>query len=476
MDPQKDEGGRMKEDIHLPSAGDPDTPQRPIRDYLEAIEQAAPEDKAAKEKELIQAMGPTGKGFTALIEQIKEVSRAFNKIQPFMDTIFEAYPRDEWFMIQPLTAITIPIGAYMQSNGLEDGTDIEAHKEAFLEFFGEYIAALEQAYKEDGPAFDLEAAQRELLEGLRKEGLIDNLIDFPQQDIIRTIYPLTFISPIDKVTKLAFAGELTEQLQPLAMESRKSKRPVTTFASINFNAPQIQGLKGLNYNDYIVYCAICTLYSRGGNEYITYQMIYQVMTGNKGAYLNPKQEADIKESVTKFMYGGIHIDATEEVKRHNISGSFLYETNMLHAERGRYNLNGTITECIHIIRPPVLLEYSSNKNQIYSIPIKALAIPVNNSSDILALKQYLINRVSAMKGTDPQRDIAYTSIYSAVWGKEASSTKTPKSGYIRVKKSRLRENIMKILEYWTTEKGGALIKGFKEYGPEKNRSGVTISL
>lgn len=465
MVPQKDEGhSRMNEDIHLPSKGDPDKPQRTLREYME--------DSNEQSLKFLWTKFYQPQTANDILEQIKRAAKDIERIKPFMDLIFLSYPEDVWFMVQPLQVITFPIQAYMRSNGLEDGADIEAHKAPFLEFFGEYIEALERAYREDGPAFDLEAAQRELLEGIQGEGMID----FLQQDIIRTIYPLTYIAPIDKVTKQAFAGKLTDQLQPIAMESRKSKRPVTTYASIDFNAPQIQGLKGLNYNDYIVYCAICTLYSRGGNEYITYQMIYQVMTGNKGAYLNPKQEADIKESVTKFMYGGIHIDATEEVKRHNISGSFLYETNMLHAERGRYNLNGTITECIHIIRPPVLLEYSSNKNQIYSIPIKALAIPVNNSSDILALKQYLINRVSAMKGTDPQRDIAYTSIYSAVWGKEASSTKTPKSGYIRVKKSRLRENIMKILEYWTTEKGGALIKGFEEYGPEKNRSGVTISL
>lgn len=453
----------MNEDIHLPSKGDPDKQQRTLREYME--------DSNEQALKFLWTKFYQPQTANDILEQIKRAAKDIERIKPFMDLIFLSYPEDVWFMVQPLQVITFPIQAYMRGNSLEDGADIEAHKAPFLEFFREYIEALELAYREDGPAFDLEAKQRELLEGIQGEGMID----FLQQDIIRTAYPLTAIAPIDKVTKLAFAGGLTEQLQPLAMENRKSKRPVTTFASINFSAPQLQGLKGLTYYDRSVYNAICTLYARGGNEYITYQMIYQVMTGNEDAYLNPKQAADIKESVTKFMYGGIHIDATEEVKRHSIGGSFIYDTNLLHAERGRYNLNGTITECIHIIKPPVLLEYAGSKNQIFPIPIMALATPINNSSDISALKAYLLDRIASMRGTDSQRDIAYTSIYSAVWGKESSSKGT-QSGYSRVKKIRLRENTAKVLEHWKTEKGGALIKGYEEYKRGKTVAGVKISL
>lgn len=470
MDPQKDEGhSRMSEDIHLPSNGDSDKPQRTLREYMEALSQELA--VTLMRFKMVNPAEDTDNTIKELSEKLSNYAKTINKIQPFMDLIFEAYPKEAWFMIQPLQVITFPVQAYMRGNSLEDGAGIEAHKAPFLEFFGEYIEALERAYREDGPAFDLEAKQRELLEAMKGEGIID----FLQQDLIRTSYPLTAIAPIDKVTKLAFAGGLTDQVQPLAMESRKSKRPVTTFASINFSAPQLQGLKGLSYYDRSVYNAICTLYARGGNEYITYQMIYQVMTGNEDAYLNPKQAADIKESVTKFMYGGIHIDATEEVKKHNIGGSFIYDTNLLHAERGRYNLNGTITECIHIIKPPVLLEYAGSKNQIFPIPIMALATPINNSSDISALKAFLLDRIASMRGTDPQRDIAYTSIYSAVWGKEASS-KGAQSAYSRIKKIRLRENTAKVLEYWTTDKGGALIKGYEEYKRGKNIAGVKISL
>lgn len=410
-------------------------------------------------------------------EKMLEAGLSFERKRALLQALWEAHPDDPTIDALPAALVTLTVTLYLRNNGLEEvkQEDIEAHRAPYLQFFRAYMDEWKAIGGETRK--DQEEVIRELGQILRDKGLIKSLIPAAErlEDIIRTNYPLIAISPIDKVTKLAFAGELTEQMQPLAMENRKSKRPVTTFASINFSAPQLQGLKGLTYYDRSVYSAICTLYARGGNEYITYQMIYQAMTGNEDAYLNPKQAADIKESVTKFMYGGIHIDATEEVKKHNIGGSFIYDTNLLHAERGRYNLNGTITECIHIIKPPVLLEYAGSKNQIFPIPIKALATPINNSSDISALKAYLLDRIASMRGTDSQRDIAYTSIYNAVWGKEASS-KGAQSAYSRVKKIRLRENTAKVLEHWTTEKGGALIKGYEEYKRGKNIAGVKISL
>lgn len=411
-------------------------------------------------------------------ENMLQAGLNFEKKRALLQALWEAHPDDPFIDALPASLVSLTVTLYLREIGLEEvkQESIETHRAPYLQLFRAFIDEWKAIGGETRK--NQEEVISELGRILKDKGLLKST--FPTsdrlKDIIRTIYPLTFIAPIDKVTKRAFAGELTEQLQPLKMESRKSKRPVTTFASINFSAPQLQGLKGLTYYDRSVYNAICTLYARGGNKYITKQMIYQVMTGNEEAYLNPKQAADIDSSITKFMYGGIYIDATEEVKKHNIGGSFSYDTNLLHAERGRYNLNGTIAECIHILKPPVLLEYSSSKDQIANIPIMALATPVNNNSDMLALKAYLLDRVSGMRGTDPQRDISYNSIYSAVWGKEASRTKGPQSGYSRVKKSRLREATMKMLEHWTTEKSGNLIKGFEEYKRGKIIAGIKISL
>lgn len=455
-----------------------DKPQKPLRAYLDAIEQAAPEDKAALTDELLKAVDPTGQSIKALTEQIRQAAETMKRIQPFIDAIFEARPDDEaWYMHQPLGVIIYPIGAYMQDHGLQDGADIESHKAGFLAFFRAYIDEMEAAYRKE-PGIETEAAQEMTLVKMAAAGLLE---EYKTPDITRTIYPLTLIAPIDKVSKLAFAGTLTDQLQSLAMESRGSRRQVTTLASINFSAPQLQGLKGLTHYDEAVYTAICSLYDIG-NEYMTPQMIFQAMRGNNEARISPEQAALIRESITKFMYGGAYIDATQEAERHKIKGSLIYDSNILHAERVTHNLNGTITECIHVLKTPVLFEYARSKGQIGRAPIAALASPVNKNEETFALQAYLLQRVFAMRGTDQQRDIAYSSIYSAVMGDEADNTKGPESGYSRVKKSRIRKNIFAILQHWTTggtaKDGGSLIKGFTEYthGEKKIAQGVRISL
>ena len=454
----------------------PKHPHRSIMEYMDAIEQAAPADKAARTDELIRAIDPTGQSIKQLAEEINRTAKIMQKVQPFLDAIFEAYPVESWFMYQSIGAILSPIGAFMQDRGLHDGADMDAHKADFLAFFQVYISETETAYNED-PNLDLEALQDKIFKNMVAGGLLK---EYKATEITRTVYPLTLAAPIDKMSKFAFAGLLTEKLQPLAMEGRKSKREVTTLASVNFSAPQLQGVKGLTHYDEAVYNAICSLYT-SGNEYMTVQMIYQAMRGDNEARISPAQAAGIRGSVTKFMYGGAYIDATEEAARYKIKGSAIYDSNFINAERVTHNLNGTITECIHLLKTPVLLEYASSKNQIGRAPIKALATPVDKTEETFALQAYLLERIFAMRGTDPQRDIAYNSIYNAVWDKEAASKET-QSGYIRVKKSRLKKKVFSILDHWTTEgtakDGGRLIQSFEEYkhGVKKTAQGIRISL
>lgn len=299
-------------------------------------------------------------------------------------------------------------------------------------------------------------------------------------ELTRTVYPTMAISLIDKASKIAFAGKLTEQLQPLAMERRKGLKKIDTLVNINFSAPELQGLKGLNLTHYekSVMEAIISLYI-AGNEYMTLQMIYQAMRGDGAARLSPTQAKELSDCITKFMYGGIRIDATQEAKAYKLPGSVIYDTNLLHIERVMHNLNGTITECIHIIKTPVLYEYASSKGQIGRVPMAAIATPLDKNKETFALQSYLLERILGMRGGDKQRDIAYSSIYSATWGKEASA-KEPQSGYTRVKKSRLRKKAFDILTHWTmkgtVKDGGALIKGYEEYPQEKTARGITIIL
>ena len=311
----------------------------------------------------------------------------------------------------------------------------------------------------------------------------DRTVKVPQE-IIRTAYPRRLVSPIDKVSKKLFAGELTAELQPLAMEKRKSRKQITTLASINFSAPQLAGLPSMGFYKRAVYNAICSLYVAGGNEYITPQMVYQVMTGKEDAYLNPKQAERISTCFKEFMITMLNIDATQEAKAQDkqFKGSLTYYTNLLQAEGAKRNLNGTITECIRLLKTPILYEYADTKDQIARAPIKALSTPVNKNEDTITLQTYLLDRIFSMRGNDPVRDIAYNTVYGIVWGKGwdkipasmAPQDRKKAQANRNTQKRRLRGYMDTMLQYWATKEGGNLIKGHSEYIRGKTPQGVTI--
>jgi hypothetical protein len=267
--------------------------------------------------------------------------------------------------------------------------------------------------------------------------------------IISTKYPINFVAPTDKVSNLAFCGELnSEQVQQLAMERRGSKKQITTIASINFDdlngSVQIRGRKELTAYDREVHDAIITLFVDGTNEYITPQMIYQVMTGNNEAKLNPKQAEAISDSITKCMYSRVTIDASEEAKAYGFE-KFKYDGNLISGERVTATLNGNVLECLHILRTPVLYELASLKNQIGRFDIKLLNSPINKTEEIITLQGYLYRRILSMRGGNLSKTIVYETVYNQIDVSAASD------GALRKKKSKVRDQIKTILDYWKQE-------------------------
>lgn len=273
---------------------------------------------------------------------------------------------------------------------------------------------------------------------------------------INTKYPENYLTPTDKVSNLAFSNKLTGSLEELAMERRGSKKQITTIASIDLDklddAVQIRAKKELTAYDREVHDAIVTLFVDGGNEFITPQMIYQVMTGNPNAYLNPRQAKAISDSITKFMYSRVIIDASQEAKSYGF-GSFKYDGNLISGERVTAVLNGNVLECLHILRPPILYEYANKKNQIGRLDIKLLNTPINKTEEIIMLQGYLYRRILAMKGGRISKNILYDTVFNQLKVTAAND------GALRKKKSKVRGQIKRILDYWEQER---FISGYAE--------------
>ncbi len=292
------------------------------------------------------------------------------------------------------------------------------------------------------------------------------------ETVINTFYPVNFLAPTDKVSNLAFSNELTGgHIQQLAMERRGSKKQITTLASINFDnlngSVQIKGRKELTAYDREVHDAIITLFVDGGNEYITPQMIYQVMTGNPDAYLEKKQAEAISDSITKCMYSRLIIDASEEAKAYGFD-SFKYDGSLISGERVTASLNGTVVECLRILRTPVLYEYANKKNQIGRFDIKLLNSPINKTEEIITLQGYLYRRILSMKSSpNLSKTIVYDTVYSQIEVKAASD------GALRKKKAKVRGHVKKILDYWKQEE---FIAGYVENKRGTRIHSVTIRL
>lgn len=289
---------------------------------------------------------------------------------------------------------------------------------------------------------------------------------------VKTFYPVNFLTPTDKVSNLAFSNELTGgQIKELAMERRGRKKQITTLASIDFEkldgSVQIKGRRELTAYDREVHDAIITLFVDGGNEYITPQMIYQVMTGNPDAYLEKKQAEAISESITKCMYSRLIIDASEEAKEYGFD-SFKYDGNLISGERVTATLNGTVAECLRILRPPVLYEYANKKNHIGRFDIKLLNSPINKTEEIITLQGYLYRRILSMKGSSNlSKNIVYDTVYNQIEVTAASD------GALRKKKSKVRDQVKRVLDYWKQEN---FIAGYVENKRGKRIYSVTIRL
>lgn len=310
----------------------------------------------------------------------------------------------------------------------------------------------------------------EFIDRASAEEMTDELPTFISSIVATaTRYPKNYIAPTDKISNLAFCGELNGEAQQLAMERRGSKKQITTLVSIDFEklngAVQIRGRKELTAYDREVHDAIITLFVDGGNEYITPQMIYQAMTGNPKAYLNPKQAEAISDSITKCMYSRVIINADEEAKAYGFE-KFKYDGSLISGERVTATLNGNVLECLHLLRKPILYEYADKKNQIGRFDIKLLNSPINKTEEIITLQGYLYRRILSMKGSSTlSKTIVYETVYNQI-GVEASS-----DGALRKKKSKVRDQIKSIFDFWKQE---GFILGYCENKRKTEIYSVTI--
>ena len=285
---------------------------------------------------------------------------------------------------------------------------------------------------------------------------------------------------VTKVEGTAFDTEkndfLYNNLFPVTIDvGALKKRVISTMVSIDFNKMRQLGVtvkseQRLTPYDREVHNAVSTL-CVAGNKYITPQMIYQVLSGNKkDVKMTAKAREEILGSIDKMRFTEILIDSSQEARAGWVKEA-TYKGALIPSESVRIvTLNGQeVKECIHLFRTPPLYDYANDKNQIDRINIKMLNVPVSNTPENIELKGYLLRRIISAKNEKSHIKpiIRYDTLYKYL-GLEGSN-----ENVLRNKKKDIRDRTKEILKFWVAE---GFIQGYEEEKEGKAIMKVRINL
>lgn len=306
--------------------------------------------------------------------------------------------------------------------------------------------------------------------------VVEELVDLTSNEfeiieIPRTKAATHFIVPKSKVANSLFQGSITidGEEYTIGVEKRNSKKFIDTLVTVDFDMPNVQMSRDISLYDRIVHDAITSLFISGGNEYLTPLMIYRTMTGNPKAAPKKEQLQRISESVRSLSRIRIIIKAEEEKEKFGLKNSS-YEGNLIATEIVRGKYNGKEDEWIHLLRSPILYDYSSERSnqQISRTEIKMLNTPINKNVEKMELQYYLLQRIETIKNTNAKTSnrILFERIY------EVLKIEAKSSSSLRNKQAKIRESTFTILDYWVENK---FIKSYKKINKGKSIIAIDIT-
>ena len=269
---------------------------------------------------------------------------------------------------------------------------------------------------------------------------------------VKTAVLREILIDLNKISQKAFSPEVNlalydDEPMKIAMERRNTGKQINTFVSMNFDFGKMteEGLRVIGTEklapfDKIVLDAINSLYIEGHNEYISTQMVFNVITGDSERRITPNYAEEINNSFIKLLFTRIVIKADEEAIMYPALKDFSYHDTIVPGKMVKAKLNGTEVACIKVRATPALYLYASKKKQISKVDIKLIGLPfakeTKESKEDVTLLHYLLKRVVALRSIS--HHISYDTLYSELGYSNAS----PK------KKFKIRQRTKEILESW----------------------------
>lgn len=269
------------------------------------------------------------------------------------------------------------------------------------------------------------------------DGLFEaNRLPFPK---INTKKLDSIAFPLDKVNSTLWHGFPIGTMTGLKAESDKDSREgrqASIFLLLDFAAlDSVKISRELTVYDKWVWNA-CANLKEQGHDVITAEQIYKAM-GNSGRP-NPKTKDKILESVETISRARVTIDTTQEhelyPKYDRLKATFpLLATEICTA----YARGKLVEDAIRIIEMPKLFRFAENRQQVTMLPLNVLESPISKTDDNLMLSDYLLIRISKMRGNQyVKRTILLDTVYQKCGRAE------------RYEKFRAREKIEKILTHY----------------------------
>ena len=268
----------------------------------------------------------------------------------------------------------------------------------------------------------------------------------------------------------------------IELDVGRKKDDILTRCILNYEGDNVKLTSRRSFTEYDrqVADAVTSLYEYGNKSHIiTAATVYRAMVhATETETPSPQQIEAVTQSLDKLRFVRVQIDCTEELMRRNIdlNGSQItagkIDTYLLTLDKMEIIAGGQKVVAYKVIKTPILYEYSRLTGQVITVPAALLDIrdktgaKIPNTERRIAIKGYLMRRISIMKGQNSKNQSCHI-LYDSLYNEVCSTEPTQKE------KRLIRDYIPYVLEYWKSEK---FIKDYEELTHGKKKIGIEIKI
>jgi hypothetical protein len=261
---------------------------------------------------------------------------------------------------------------------------------------------------------------------------------------------------------------------------RQGKKDITTKCILNYEGENVKitGRRPFTEYDRNVADAVASLYEYGDeSRVITPAMVFRAMVhATESESPTPQQLEAVIDSLDKMRFLRVQIDCSAELRQRGLSlnGKLItggkVDTYLLPLDKVEVRAGGHTTTAYRIIKTPVLYDYARMTGQVITVPSLLLDVrdssggKISNTETRIAVKGYLMRRISVMKGKTANRQsktILYSTMYEELGLTDLS----------RKEQQKIRDYSLDVLEYWKIKD---FIKGYSEQIQGKKKTGIEI--